>query len=164
MKSLIVVFLTVLVLSYLASRALTVKAHPTGRGWIFSPINAVRIIYLALVSLALGLISLGIKGPQEDRRIVVIGGLLIFAFAIITWPKAIEMFELGVRQRSWYGKWKIILWSEIGDVQEKTDGSISIYGPSTKISLSKYHAGRDLFLEKMYDAKSGTDGTFSGNS
>jgi hypothetical protein len=151
MKGFFVVFITAFVLTWLASRARATKAHKVGNTWVFPPVGTVHVLYSLVLAIGTGLAFFSFRGPQEDKNLTISIGLSFVIFALITWPKAVEVSELGLRQRSWYGGCHTISWPEVSDIQETRDGSVVVRGLHSKIVLSPYHADRDLFLQDVHD-------------
>jgi hypothetical protein len=148
-KGFFVIFLTALIMRWMAAQSRAAKARRIGQDWIFPPTRALQMVSVLGLTMGGVFAIFGFLGPQSDRNLLVIGGLLILAFAGATWPKAVWLSDSGFRQRSWCCRWKRISWSKVSEVKEKGDGSVVIRGKETKIVLSQFHADRKLFLEKV---------------
>ena len=149
MKGFFVVLLTSLFLSWITARARTAKARKVGQNWIFAPIGAVEAVFSMGVAMGAAFVFFGARGPQADQAVVVSIGILFVLGSGLTWPKAIYLSESGLRQRTWYGGWKEILWSEVSSVYKKRDSSIVVRGRQSKIVFSSSHAGRELFTNEL---------------
>jgi hypothetical protein len=149
MKGFFVILLTATVLGLIAAQAKRSKAHRMGNNLLFSPVWTVQAVYIAVLAIGFGLVVLGYSGPQKDRTIVIVGGLLFIIFSVCTWPKAVEVSESQVRQRCWYGRWKEISWADVTSFKEKKSGSIIVSGRKNKIAFAAYHADREVFLERL---------------
>ena len=149
MKGFLVVFVTVLAMTWLATRATLAKAHQSGDTWVFPVIRPVQWIYGCWLALGLAGALFGAVGPQGDRKVPAVCGVLFICFAAVTWPKAIYVSPTGVRQRGWLGGWRTEPWSQISEVKEKPDHSIVVRGPKDKIVFSPYHADPQRFLSEV---------------
>lgn len=149
MKGFLVVVLTVLVSSWVASQALRSRPRKVGEYWTFPPTVAVRAVFSFGIALGASLAFFSLWGPKADRPITVSIGALFIAMASLGWPQTIAFFQNGLRQRTWYRKWKKIPWADIVEVKKRRDGSVMVRGKNSKIVFSTDHSGRDQFLEEM---------------
>lgn len=149
MKGFFVIVITAFLVSWLGAQARSARARQVRDTWLFLPIMGMRVLYGAVAIFGLGLVVGGFFGPPQDRTIVVSGGWLFIAFAGITWPKAIEVSHLGLRQRSWWGRWKTIAWPEVLCSDERRDGSVVVRAKHGKVVLSSLHADRERFLAQL---------------
>jgi hypothetical protein len=149
LKGFFLVYLTVLIMGWIASQARAAKARHVGQDWIFPPAKGLEMAYVLAIVIGASVIFLGFRGREGERAITGSMGLLIIAFSVITWPKAIRLSETGLRQRSWCNGWKSIDWSDVSDIREKQDGSVVIHGKQCNVVFSQFHADRDSFLEKV---------------
>jgi hypothetical protein len=149
MKGFFVILLTSLFLSWITARARTAKARKVGQNWVFAPVGAVEAVFSLGVAMGAVFVFFGARGPQADRTLVVSGGILFILGSGLTWPKAIRLSESGLRQHTWYGGWKEILWPEVSSVYKKRDSSIVVRGKQGKIVFSSSHAGRELFTTEL---------------
>jgi hypothetical protein len=149
MKGFFVVFVTVLTMTWLGTRATRASAHQLGNEWVFPAIRPVHWIFGAALALGVSFVFFGFRGPQADRLVTVVGGLLFVFFPITAWPKAIYASSNGLRERTWYGGWRTQAWSQVSEVNEKRDGSIVVRGTNGKIVFSPYHADRERFLSEI---------------
>jgi hypothetical protein len=149
MKGFFVILITATMSGLITAQARRSKARRLGKNALFSPVWTVQAVFIAALALGFGLVVLGYTGPQNDRMIVVSGGLLFSMFTGCAWPKAVEISESKLRQRSWYGRWKEISWVEVSSFKEKKSGSIVVYSRKTKICFAPHHADRELFLEQL---------------
>jgi len=151
MKGFFVVFLTVLTMTWLATRAKRASAQQLGNEWVFPVIRLVHWIFGAVLTLGVSLVFLGFRGPQAEQRVTVVGGLMFVLFPIIAWPKAIYASATGLRQRTWYGGWRVLAWSQVSEVNENHDRSTVVRSTTGKIVFSPYHADRERFLTEISD-------------
>jgi hypothetical protein len=149
MKGFFVVFVTVSVMSWMAARAHTLAAERLNDESLYKPIQSLILMYSGVLGLAVALLFAGVRGPVQDRTVTGLLGMLFSALVILSWPKTVYFDEAGLRQRSWYGRWTRISWSEASTVEERRDGSVVVRADHGKIYLSKYHAGRDEFLREV---------------
>jgi hypothetical protein len=145
----IVVFLTLIAAKWLTAEARKAKSRQVGQDEFFPPLRATELICSIAFAMGTAFIYFGARGPQPDRAEVVLIGLFFVIFSSVVWPKGIWFSELAVRQRAWYGGWKIIPWVDVLEVKERNDGSVIIRGAYVKIGLTKFHGGRDLFLQEV---------------
>src|SRR5690348_1327832 len=114
MKGFFVILITASVLGWITSQARNAKARKVHNdAWLFPPVAAYQGIYAAVAILGIGFVLGGLLGPPGDRNVVASGGLLFVIFVALTWPKTIELSQLRIRQRSWWGGWKTISRDEI---------------------------------------------------
>jgi hypothetical protein len=149
MKGFYVILITAFLLGIFAAQGKNAKARRVNDLWIFPPIIGLKIVYIVVAILGVGLIILGYFGPQKDQSVVCSGGLMFAIFACVTWPKAIVLSESSIRQRSWRGCWKTIGWCDLLPFETKRDGSVIIRSRSCRIVHSPYHAGHDLFIAEI---------------
>lgn len=149
MKGFFVVFLTVLILTWLATRATHEKAYAVDHVWIFPAVSALRWIYSAALAIGAGISFLGMRGPHSARTATVLGGLLFTSFALLTWPKAVYASQEGLRQRTWFGGWRNIGWSQISAIDEPRDRSVVVRSAAGNIVFSAYHADPERFLREI---------------
>ena len=156
MKNFYVMIITAIVMGWLAGCARNRRAKKAQDGWVFYPILAVRSVYVIFLAMAIGFMVWVYLGPKSDRVLMLLG-LLFVAFGSITWPKAIWSSASGLRQRRWWGGWKIIRWEDVDSYKERQDQCIVIRTAHEKLVFSPYQAGRDLFLEqlKSYGCRNG---------
>jgi hypothetical protein len=146
MKGFLVIVITAFALGWLGARARISKAKRTEDGWTFLPIRSVQFIYIATLLMGLSFILVGILGPQQDRTVGEIIGLVFAVLAVVSWPKAIEVNGRGLQQRSWCGRVRTMNWRDIVEVKTKRDDSIYLRGTTFKIVVSPYHSDRELFV------------------
>ena len=150
MKGFFVIIITGFALGWLTGQARRAKAARNAEGrLIFFPVPAAHIVFLAGLLMSFWLVFLGFSGPRDDRSIVISGGILLASFASLTWLKAIEVSDVGLRQRYWWGGWKEIPWTEVSSFEERRDRCLVVRGLHKKIVHSTFHADRNLFLEQL---------------
>jgi hypothetical protein len=133
----------------LTAEAQVSKGRRVGEYYIFSPVRALEGIYSIAAAMGASFLYFGMRASGQDKRVGIATGLVGLVFALTTWPKGIWTSESGVKQRSWFGRWKLICWPDVIKITEARDGSIVIRSSGTKIEFSKYHAGRELFLGEI---------------
>jgi len=148
-KGLFVISITAAIMGWLAAQASRAKARRLGHNLLFPPVRAVYVIFFLVLAMATAFVFFGLRGPENDRTIVVSGGILFIIFPAVVWPKAVHVSASGPRQRSWWGGWKTLSWAQISEAKERRDGCIILRGNGVKIVFSPYHAGRQLFLEEI---------------
>jgi hypothetical protein len=149
MKGFFVILITATAIGWISAQARRKSALRLGEIWLFPPVWAMKMVYIAVLLLGFGLMVLGYSGPQNDRVLVTSGGLLFAILAALTWPKAVEVSESKLQQRSWCGMWKEIFWAEMSSYKQKKDGSIIVSSRRNRISFTPYHVDRKLFLEQI---------------
>ncbi len=149
MKRFFAILLTTLLLTWFLGRARTAKPKKVSEGWSLHPVHGVLFFFWLGIIGGGFLVFLGLRGPAEDRNMVVLGGLGWAMFSILAWPKSVYVESTGLRQRSWHGGQKLIPWKLVAYVKEQRDRSIIVGTGSEKIVLSKFHAGREFLLHKL---------------
>jgi hypothetical protein len=143
-----------IVTSWLVSRARRARAHKVGGAWLFPPINAVKGVFFLGGLMGLGLAVLCIHAYKQEPEALwgAIGCVIWVALCAGSFPKSVWLSESGIRQRTWYGRWKAIGWERISEIKLRTwDGSncLVIRGDRMKINFSSTHAGREFFMEEV---------------
>lgn len=149
MKGFFVIIITLAIMGWLAAQARTARAQKVGQNWVFPLVRGLQVICFAVFSLGATFIVWGYLGPQSDRTTLVLGGLLIVAFSVVAWPKAVYVSASGIQQRSWWGGWKTLTWAQISEAKERPDGYMVLRGDGVKIIFTQYHADRELFLKEI---------------
>lgn len=149
MKGFLTISLISLTLTSVFASARRAKHKSVEGGWNFAPVPAVVVIMFLCFVLGLFGIVAGLMGPAEDRNVVVSIGAAFAVFAAVGWPKTVYWRSSGLSQRNWYGGWKDIPWQRIDSTALRRDGTIVVRNKSSKIALSKTHAGHDFFLQML---------------
>jgi hypothetical protein len=148
-----VILWIMLITSWLVARARHTNAQKVGDDWLFRPIAAVKAVFIiaGMMGLALAVLSMHASRNQPQALWGTLGCSIWVALCIGGYPKCIWLTQSGLRQRTWYGRWKELEWKNISAVkQRKWDGSNSVIvrGDET-IVFQVTHAGRKLFLEEV---------------
>src|SRR4051812_26945346 len=106
-----------------------VKGAKARSRMIFAPVPLVRVVYSVLLALMIALIALASRtGAKYDRTVGFAVGTFFALFAVVTWPKAVWLTDVGLRQRCWYGVWRSITWSAVTRVKQTRNGSVAVWG------------------------------------
>lgn len=150
MKGFFVIVITAIVMGWLAASARNTKARRVNDGWLFPPVRAILAIFAAFLLMSGFFIFFGYRAPRTGDHVVGMSvGLLFAVFGCVMWPKSIEVSQSMLRQRSWWGGWKVIRWEDITSAEERQDKCIVVRARHARILLSPYHAGRELFLDQL---------------
>ncbi len=146
----VVIAATMYGLQYLASEARRSRGRRVGESYIYPSARGVELIYSALIAACTGFLFFSIRQPQGHRLGGILGSLTFMLMGIFAWPKAVWLSPSGLRQRAWYGGWKILPWEDVSNVIEEQDRSIVIRGKDTKIVFSPFYAERDAFIKEVH--------------
>jgi 4-amino-4-deoxy-L-arabinose transferase-like glycosyltransferase len=146
----IVISATMFALQYLASEARRAKGRRVGESYLYPSARGVELIYSVAIAAGTGFLFFSIRQPEGDRLIGVICSLILILIGILAWPKAVWLSPSGLRQRAWYGRWKILPWEDVTEVVDEQDRSVIVRGKRTKIVFSPFHAEREAFIKDVH--------------
>ncbi|SRR5258708_4503486 len=149
MKGFFVIAATAAILGWLTFQARTAEPQNLCGRWVFPLVRALHFLFFAVLAMGIAFVFFGFRGPENSRTTLVLIGVLFTIFPVVAWPKAVYLSESGLRQRTWWGKWKTLNWSELSDAKERPDNSLVLRGERVRIVFSRYHAGRQIFLDEL---------------
>jgi hypothetical protein len=144
MKGALAMFLGLVAAKLIVSSARSTRGRRRGDDCFFPVTTAIEVVWSLAIAMGASLIYFGVVGPRSDRVIVTSIGTFFVLTCSLTWPKSIWLSELAARQRSWYGSWKTIPWTDLQDVKQDRDGSVVLCGTHRKIRFSTSHGGQDI--------------------
>jgi len=151
MKGFFVLIVTSVIMGWLTARARGARARRNSNGWLYRPIGFLRAVFTTGFAMGLAFVLFGWRGPQSDRVMVMTVGFLFVAFVTLSWPKAVLVSSVDLRQRSWYLGWKVIPWDEVLSTEERRDQCIVVRSDHCKLVFSPYHVDRQHFVQQLQD-------------
>ena len=149
MKGFFVIILTATIMGWLLGRARNSRARRHADEWLFPPVSGVLAVFCLVLAMGTIFVVWGIRSSKDNRGTGVMVGSLFIVFSAVAWPKAIHVSESGLRQRSWWGGWKLISWPHLSQTKEKNDGSVVLGSEDNKIVFTQFHVDREFFLEQV---------------